>query len=137
MTKYPRSHLSPEDFKLFAKRTLDAESSGLHEYRSKHREIIPGADGQYEIDITVRFSALGADYLTLIECKYYKNAVKREQVQALQMKIQSVGAHKGIIFAAKGFQSGATQFAESHGIALVQVMDGRSSYLARMPDKGI
>ena len=35
----------------------------MHEYRSEHREIIPGADGEYEIDITVRFSALGADYI--------------------------------------------------------------------------
>jgi hypothetical protein len=46
-------------------------------------------------------------------------------------KIQSVGAHKGIVFATKGFQSGAIQFAKSHGIALVTVADGRSCYSVR------
>ena len=67
MIEYPRPDLSPEEFELFTKRMLDAASSGLHEYRSEHREIIPGADGEYEIDITVRFSALGADYLNSSE----------------------------------------------------------------------
>jgi restriction system protein len=57
--------------------------------------------------------------------------VKREVVQALWAKVQSVGAHKGIIFATKGFQSGAIEFAKFHGIALVEVVDGRSSYLVK------
>jgi restriction system protein len=67
----------------------------------------------------------------VVECKYYNSRVKREQVQVLQMKLQSVGAHKGIIFATKGFQSGAIEFAKCHGIALVEVADGRSSYLVK------
>ena len=46
-------------------------------------EVVSGSDGNYEFDVTVRFSALGADYLTVIKCKHYKNRVEREKVQAL------------------------------------------------------
>lgn len=131
MLEYPSPVLSPEEFELLVKQLLDAESSGLRDYRSNHRETVVGSDGEYEFDVAVRFSAMGADYLTVVECKYYKDRVKREVVQALWAKVQSVGAHKGIVFATKGFQSGAIEFAKSHGIALVAIADGRSSYLVK------
>jgi restriction system protein len=129
--KYPPPTLSPEEFELTVKSMLDEAGDELSDYQSRHREVIPGPDGDYEFDVTIRFSALGATYLTLIECKHYKNRVKREKVQALWAKIQSVGAHKGIMFATAGFQSGAELFAKSHGIALVEIADGRSSYLVK------
>jgi restriction system protein len=131
MIEYPRPVLSPEEFELLTKRILDAESSGLRDYRSSHRETIVGSDGEYEFDITVRFSAMGADYLTLVECKHYKHRVKREVVQTLLQKMHSTGANKGIIFTTADFQSGAIEFAKSHGIALVKIADGRSSYLVK------
>jgi hypothetical protein len=66
-----------------------------------------------------------------VECKHDKSRVKRDRVQELWAKIQSVGAHKGILFATAGFQSGAIEFAKSHGIALVEIADGRSSYVVK------
>jgi restriction system protein len=110
---------------------LDEDGGGLVDYRSCHREVVEGSDGEYEIDVTVRFSAMGADYLTLVECKHHRNRVKRELVQALWTKVQSLGAHKGIMFSTAGFQSGAIEFAKAHGIALVHVADGRSFYFAK------
>jgi restriction system protein len=130
-SRYPSPTLSPEEFELTVKSMLDTDGEGLTDYRSGHREVISGHDGDYEFDVTVRFTALGATYLTLIECKHYKSRVEREKVQALWAKIQSVGAHKGIMFASAGFQSGAVEFANSHGIALVEIADGRSSYLIK------
>ncbi len=107
MTEYPSPVLSPEEFELLAKQLLDADSSSLQDYRSSHKETIVGFDGEYEFDVTVRFSAMGANYLTLVECKHYKHRVKREVVQTLLAKIQSTGAHKGIVFSTADFQSGA------------------------------
>jgi restriction system protein len=134
MIEFPLPTLSPQGFELFVKRLLDAESDGLLNYRSNHRESIVGSDGTYEFDVTFRFSSVGVDYLTLVECKCHKNPVKREVVQALWAKLQSVGAQKGLIFATIGFQSGAIEFAKSHGIALVTVADGRTSYSVRHSD---
>jgi restriction system protein len=93
--------------------------------------MIIAADGGYEFDITCRFSGLGADFLVLVECKRHKNRIKREHVQALFSKMQSVGAQKAIMCTTSGFQAGAVVFARSHGIALVQVADGRTSWATR------
>lgn len=75
--------------------------------------------------------ALNVDFLTLVECKRYRAPVDREKVQALLSKMQSVGAQKGILFSTSGFQSGAIEFAQIHGIALVELVDRRSTYLTK------
>jgi hypothetical protein len=61
----------------------------------------------------------------VIEAKYHKNPIKRELVQVLHSKVQSVGAHKGVLVATAPFQRGALDFAKAHGIALVAVTEGR------------
>lgn len=131
MIEYPPPELTPRQYELEVKALLDALSMRLTDYQSEHREKVAGVDGEYEIDITVRFTALNADYLTLIECKHYKRAVEREKVQALHSKMQSVGAHKAMVFSTSGFQSGAIEFAKIHGIALVELADGRSIYITK------
>ncbi|MGH6870034.1 MAG: restriction endonuclease [Rhizomicrobium sp.] len=131
MHDYPPPRLTPEEFELEVKKNLDSAAVGLSDYKSRHREIVAGADGEYEIDITARFTALGANYLTLVECKHYRRPVGREKVQALWTKMQSVGAQKGILFSVSGFQSGAVEFAEAHGIGLVEFVDGRSSWVRK------
>jgi len=40
-----------------------------------------------------------------------------------------------MIFSTATFQSGAVQFARAHGIALVLVADGRTSYMSRSYDE--
>jgi len=110
---------------------LDAMGLLLTDYRSVHRERVAGADGDYEIDVTARFNALNMNFLVLVECKHHKSPIKRELIQALHSKVQSAGAHKGALFSTSGFQSGALEFASAHGIATVQVVDGRSTYFTR------
>ena len=110
---------------------LDAIGEGVIDYKSAHRESVTGSDGAYEIDVRASFSALGVSFLVLIECKRYSRPVDREAVQLLHAKIASTGAHKGILFSTSGFQSGAIEYARVHGIALVQIADGRTSYLTR------
>jgi restriction system protein len=133
MVEYPPPVLTPDEYELLVKRCLDldAAKAGLLDYQSQHKESIEGPDGEYEIDVTLRFSALGADYLTLVECKHYKRRVEREKVMALWAKLLSLGGHKGIMFSTAGFQSGAIEFAKAHGIALVELADGRTSYLIK------
>ena len=48
-------------------------------------------------------------WISGVECKHDKSRVKRDRVQELWAKIQSVGAHKGILFATAGFHSGANR----------------------------
>ena len=37
--------------------------------------------------------------------------------------MRSLGAHKGIFISTSGFQSGAEEYANAHGIALIQIFD--------------
>lgn len=134
LNQYPPLYLKPEQFELEVKAILDGLGVGLDDYRSEHREVICGLDGDYEIDVAVRFSALGASFLVLVECKHYKNAVKRETIQSLHSKLLSLGAQKAIIFSTSGFQSGALEFAKVHGISTIQLVEGRTNYFTRSLD---
>ncbi len=134
LDQYPPIQLTPEQFEFEVKAILDGLGLGLHGYESQHREAVEGHDGEYEIDVTVRFGALGADFLVLVECKHYKNSVKREIIQSLHSKLLSVGAQKGMVFSTSGFQSGALEFAKAHGIATIQIAEGRTSYFTRSFD---
>jgi hypothetical protein len=97
----------------------------------EHLDPIEGPDGTYIIDVTVRFRLAGMDFLVLFECKRHKSPVKREHVMVLHAKLQSTGAQKGVVVAASGFQSGALQYAQAHGIACVRLVDDAWTYLSR------
>jgi hypothetical protein len=61
------------------------------DWQVRHLDPVEGTDGTYIIDVTVRFRLLGADYLTLFECKRHATPVKREHVQVLHDKLRSTG----------------------------------------------
>ncbi len=116
--------LTPERFELVVKAMLEACGRSISPFRVTHREELPGMDGAYEIDVTVRFRVLDADFVVLVECKHQRNPVKRDVVQVLHDRVLSTGAHKGILFASTTFQRGAIEYAMKHGIALVRLAEG-------------
>ena len=125
--------LTPERFEIEVKSIIEKSGLGLAQFSVQHLEKLDGTDGAYEIDVTARFRALGADFLVLIECKHHRHPVKRDIVQVLYDRIRAVGAHKGMIFSTAGFQSGAIKYAKAHGIALVEIKEGQTEYGARGP----
>jgi len=127
----PPVELSPEQFEMEVKRILDTAGARLDSFRATHRQVLSGAEGDYEIDVAVRFEAMGAEFLVLVECKHQKSPVKRQVIQVLADRIRSVGAHKGIVFATAPFQSGALEYAKTHGIALVRIADGKSAWVTK------
>lgn len=103
----------------------------LQQFDVTHREVIQGNSGEYEIDAVARFRAFeGAQFVVLIECKRHSRPVERKDVINLLAKVRDVGAHKGMLFATCGFQSGAIQYAEQNGVAAVTFTDGRFIYEA-------
>jgi hypothetical protein len=116
--------LSPEQFEKVVENVLLQAGIGLREFKVQRLERMKGSDGVYEIDVTARFEVLGASFLVLIECKHHKDPIKREVVQILHDRIRAVSANKGMIFSTSGFQRGAIEFARSHRIALIKIVDG-------------
>jgi restriction system protein len=123
--------LTPREYELEVKKLIDAWGASLVSYESAHLEQLAGADGEYAIDIVARFSALGADFVVLVECKHKGRKVERQDVQVLHSKVQSLGAHKGILFSTTDFQSGAIEYAHAHGIALVQMAGGDTCWFTK------
>lgn len=107
----------------------------LAEFRVEHRETIATPDGRYQIDATARFRALGVDFLVIVECKDHLRPVEREVIQVLADKKRASGAQKAIMFATNGFQKGALEYAKSHGIALVRILEGALTYETRSADQ--
>lgn len=126
----PASGITPREYELQVKAWLESAGSGLESFSVIHREMVRGTDGECEIDIVARFKILaGIPFTVLAECKKHRNPIKRELVQALHQKQQSIGANKAILFSTSAFQSGAVAFAKAHGIALVRLMNGVALYL--------
>lgn len=126
--------LTPEQFEREVKTMLEGARAHLKAFEANHREKLEGSEGVYEIDVTVRFEALGAEMLILVECKHQRSPVKREVVQVLYDRIRATGAHKGMIFATTTFQRGAIEYANAHGIALVRVAEGKTFYVTKAFD---
>jgi restriction system protein len=125
------TYVSPADYEKAVKHMLDCQADRPGSYESKLLETVPGSDGEYVIDVTARFTALGVDFLILVECKCLKRKVARADLQVLLQKIQSTGAQKGLVFSTAGFQIGALEFAKAHGIATIQFTDGAATYFTK------
>jgi restriction system protein len=69
--------------------------------------------------------------LVLAECKDHARPVEREDVQVLADKLRAAGAQKGMLFSTNGFQKGAIDYARSHGIALIRIIEGALTYETR------
>jgi restriction system protein len=133
-TKPSETKMSPTEFEQFVVSLLRNAIDGVPNAKAQHNEIIKTSDGEYQIDGTIRFEIMGVNYLTLVECKMYKAPVSREKVQVLYDKLRAIGAQKGILATTSYFQTGAIEYAASHGIALVQVIDGKLTYEVRSRD---
>lgn len=127
------NEMPSEDFERFALSELEKQfqQDGVSDYSFEHDKKVNAADGCYQIDGMIKFSAMGADFTVIVECKRYKNAIKREQIQVLYDKLRAIGAQKGIFVTTSYFQSGAISYAKKHGIALISIIDGKLRYEAR------
>ena len=132
---YPRADITPGEFETFVAELLTAASPRVSRFRVEQHETIPGVDGTYDFDCTVRYELAGMEFLVLVEAKHHANPIKRELVQVLYQKVQSVGAHKGVMVSTAPYQRGALTFARTHGIALVTVTEGRFTFETRARDQ--
>lgn len=132
MDRKTLSEITPTEFEMRCRDILAgyAESERLRNFRITHNKIIHAHDGKYQIDIYAEFIAMGVQIRVLCECKRYKNRVNRDKVAILHRKLDSIGAHKGILISTSDFQSGAIEYAKTHGIALIKAEDYHFEFLS-------
>ena len=74
----------------------------------EHNVILEGRSGaSRQIDVLIRHNKGLYEHPVVVECKYWKRNVERIHVDALATTVREVGASRGVIFSAEGFQSGA------------------------------
>ncbi|MBN8666124.1 MAG: restriction endonuclease [Chitinophagales bacterium] len=127
--------ISPTEFELTVLEFLKDLGSRLENFQITHNSIETSHDGNYQIDIKATFEALGIKMAIIVECKKHNSPIKREVVQILKDKLQTLGAQKGILFSTAKFQSGCIEYAEKHGLALVRLIDGKFTYEVKSMDK--
>ena len=117
--------ISPTEYEEYCTEILKgyAEKENLQDFTIQHNVSLSADDGDYQIDIYATFVAMGVQFKVLAECKRYTAPVKRDYVMLLADKVRSIGAQKGILISTSGFQSGAVEYAQKHGIALIQILD--------------
>jgi hypothetical protein len=125
---YRPADITPEEFEVFVTELLNAAEPAVDGLTVALHESVNGIDGSYDFDATVRFELAGMAFLVLVEAKRHRHPIKRELVQVLHQKVQSVGAHKGAMISTAPYQSGAVEFAKVHGIALATVTEGRFTF---------
>ena len=128
--------ITPKEYELEVKRYLEQFAGNVQSFQATHRETHSSKDGDFEIDITVRFRALEIDWLTVIECKCYTSPVERKVVMELHAKKNALNADKAMLFATSSFQSGAIEYAQHQGIILChfqKVLVQR--FVENMPEK--
>lgn len=123
--------MTPEEFEKYSLDILREQTKGLENLEIQHNVIIKKNDGNYQIDGKIQFDVMGIRYVTLVECKHYKNSITREKVQILYDRIRAIGANKGVLISTSNFQIGAIKYAKEHGIALIQIVEADLTYEIR------
>lgn len=123
--------MTPDEFEEYVRDELRRTGRGLKSLKVEGKEEIPGSDGDYEIDASATFEAFGAEFKVVVECKRHSRPIARDFVLTLKGKVDALGAHKGMMFSTSGFQKGAIEYAQAHGIALFHVDNGSTSLLAK------
>src|SRR5215211_2592255 len=98
MTPPDSIEISSEEFELLVYSYLKEIGSELDGFEIEHNVKETSPDGTYQIDVKAAFEALGMRIKVLIECKHHKSPIKRETIQILKDRVQSLGAQKGILF---------------------------------------
>lgn len=80
-----------------------------------------GARRQTDVKLTQRTKL--HTYVTLVECKRWKEKIDRQRVDVLAASIEDLGASKGVIFTTSGYEAGAEKYAKAKNIDLFVVRD--------------
>lgn len=88
----------------------------------EHNVILQGKTIKHQIDVAWDFKLGNINYKTIIQAKDWRSKVKQEQLLAFKSILDDLpGQPKGIFVTRTGYQKGAFEFAESHGIHLYEL----------------
>lgn len=109
-----------QDFENFVKELYEQEGQFIVE-RNVTEKGKSGAKRQIDVKLTLKTSL--HTYVTLIECKYWKDKIDRGIIDVLYASIEDLNASKGVIFTTTGYEKGAIEYAKSKNIDLYLIRE--------------
>lgn len=121
--------ISPAQFELLVEREL--RKAGFEPGRT--RRLDSGHDdgeGEYVLRLAVPLTAGGARHSAVVECRCEDASPPAGEVRALAAAAQGAAAHALLFFTATEISAEARSEAETGGVAVLRVIDGRSAFQA-------
>lgn len=116
---------SGTEYELMVKNVYDRlyATEGVENPIIQHNVKFIGKSGAtHQIDLYWEFTVAGVRHRVAVECKNYKNAVKKEKIAAFDGVLKDISGNiQGIFVCKNGYQNGALLYAESCGIQLMEV----------------
>jgi Restriction endonuclease len=120
-----------KEYELFVKDYFETQLAKTFKIKIpvEHQKLLTAPDGtKYNIDLHYKFPVGSTEYLTIIECKNWKNYVSRITLNSIDSIRNALHAHKVIVVTATGFQKGAIEFARINKIGLYKITTKGDSY---------
>jgi hypothetical protein len=109
-----------KDFERFV-HDMYAEDERL---KVEHDVTVTGKSGaKRQIDVRFTHHVKDHTYITVVECKRWKEPVTRQRVDILAATIEDTDAAKGVMFTTSGYETGAQEYAQAKNIDLFLVRD--------------
>jgi len=90
----------------------------------EHDITVTGKSGaRRQIDVRFTHHVKDHTYITVVECKRWKEPVTRGRIDILAATIEDTGAAKGVMFTTSGYETGAQEYAQAKNIDLFLVRD--------------
>lgn len=100
---------------------LDQESH-IKNIVVQHDVKLTGKSGaSHQIDVYWEFKLADTIYRTCIECRNYASSIKKNRVIEFKGILDDIGNANGIIVTRVGFQKGALNYADHHGMRLLLI----------------
>lgn len=84
----------------------------------EHDIMLPGRDGERQVDVLIRTTVASHNLLIVIECRDYASRLGITHLDAFHSKLQDINASKGILVSRRGFSRNAQSKAQRVGITL-------------------
>ena len=100
------------------------EQDNVETTRLEHHVVLEGKTTSHQIDVYWVFEAGGVEYHTIVQAKDWTQTVSQSTVMTFKgvMDDLKFNAH-GIMVTRTGYQQGAKDYAEGHGIALYELRE--------------
>src|SRR5262249_7559290 len=85
----------------------------------QHNVRVRGRTTKHQVDVLWRFLVGGIEYTTVVQAKDWRAKITKAAVLAFRAVLDDIpGQPRGIVVTRTGFQSGARELAERHGMGL-------------------